>query len=148
MKIREFAESDAQAVADLSNANANFFQYPHVNSDFLMRMWSHPRYELFVAEDGGQIVGFCGVNFQQLPVSELGPVCVRADRRAHGLGKALVGRAMEFVRSKGPSVLIIKAKKSNIRAQEFFTSLGFRRAQEVSVGGEPAVVMEHGLDGF
>ena len=146
MKIREFKESDAEAVAKLSNENADFFQFSGVTSEFLKRLCSHPKYRLFVLEDNKEIIGFGGINYQNLQMAELGPICVRADCRRQGLGRLLVDATFEFMRRmKGPKV-IIKVKASNIAAQEFFTSLGFRKSQEILVLEEPALLMEIGLE--
>jgi len=146
MKLREFKESDAQAVADLSNTNSKAFQYSSVTPDFLTRMSNHPRYEMFVLEDGGQIVGFCGVNHEHWPVAEIGPICVREDHRARGLGKTLVERALAFAREFNILTVIIKVKPSNIRAQDFFKSMGFEKVEDIKVRGEPAILMVYGLE--
>lgn len=145
MKIREFRESDAEAVAKLSNENADFFQFSGVTPEFLKRLCSHPKYRLFVLEDNKEIIGFCGVNYQNLQLVELGPICVRTDWHRQGLGRLLVEAGFEFLRRMKGSRVIIKVKASNIAAQEFFASLGFKKSQEVFVAEEPAFLMERGL---
>lgn len=147
MKIREFKEADAQKVADLSNANADVFQYPNVTPQFLKRMWDHPKYKLFVLADRSEIVAFCGVNYEHLPVAELGPVCVETSRRTHGLGRLLVNALFEFLEPLNAKKVIIKVKTSNIAAQDFFKSLDFKKVEGTLVNEEPAIIMQHGLEG-
>lgn len=146
MKLREFKDSDAQAVADLSNANSKVFQYSSVTPDFLTRMSKNARYDMFVIEEARKIVGFCGINHARWPVAEIGPICVRADNRERGLGKTLLQKAISLAREFNNLNVIIKVKASNKRAQEFFKSMGFKKTQDIKVHGDPAILMEHELE--
>jgi N-acetylglutamate synthase-like GNAT family acetyltransferase len=143
MKIHSFKESDAEAVAGLSNENSFAFQHARVTPSFLRRMCAHKTYKMFVLKDGGEIVGFCGVNYRSKRTPELGPICVKNGRRMHGLGRLLVMRVFEFVGPLGCQKLWVKAKASNRVAQKFFRSMGFKKAGEVSVRGVPAVIMDY-----
>lgn len=145
MNIRGFEEKDAEAVAELSNANSDVFQYPHVTPEFLKRMWGQPGYRLFVLEDGEKLTGFCGISYARMPVAELGPVCVDRKFRERGYGTALVDSILAFIEPTSPEKLIIKVKRSNKVAREFFGSLGFSEVREIEVRGEPALLMEHGV---
>jgi N-acetylglutamate synthase-like GNAT family acetyltransferase len=142
MKILPFRETDAEDVAKLSNENVTAFQY-HVTPSFLKRMCANKHYKMFVLKDAGQIIGFCGVNFRREDVAELGPVCVKSDRRMHGLGRVLVARVFEFLEPLGHSRVVVKAKSSNKTGREFFSTMGFNKIADVSCRGAPAVLMEH-----
>lgn len=148
MKLREFRESDAEAVASLSNENSGFFQYSVVTPEFLKRLCNDSKYRMFVLEDDG-LIGFCGINYHNALFAELGPICVRADQRNSGFGRLLAEAIFEFL-SKGkvsrPPKVIIKVKSSNITAQAFFASLGFRKTGDILCGEAPAILMEHGLE--
>ena len=141
MKIRSFKESDAEKAAKLSNSNSDAFQYC-VTADFLRQMSQNPSYKMFVAADANELLGFCGVNFSQLPVAELGPICISDNRRMEGLGRLLLERIFEFLESHKPLTVIIQVKTSNTGAQEFFSSLGFKKTEGVMVNEIPAILME------
>lgn len=144
MKIREFKESDAKAVAKLSNENSTVFQYADVTPSFLKQLCKNPKYKLFVMEDG-EIIGFCGANFENPLAAELGPICIRPDCRIHGLGKILVDRVFAFLETVRPEKVIVKIKDSNTIGQDFFKSLGFKKIGDCTCGGGPAVLMARGL---
>ncbi|MBN2518310.1 MAG: GNAT family N-acetyltransferase [Candidatus Altiarchaeota archaeon] len=142
VNIRRFKESDATAVAKLSNQNSEFFQFPDVTPLFLQRFVNHPKFQMFVAEDKGVLMGFCGVNFENPEEAELGPICVRKDKRSAGLGKKTVLHTLRFLEPKKPKRVIIKVKVSNTGGQEFFKKLGFKASgNELSCCGEPALLM-------
>jgi N-acetylglutamate synthase-like GNAT family acetyltransferase len=143
MKIHSFKESDAEAVAALSNENSFAFQHAKVTPAFLRRMCAHRTYKMFVLKEHGAIVGFCGVNFRSKKAAELGPICVKNERRMHGLGRLLVMRVFEHVEPLNCDSLWVKVKSSNRDAQKFFTSLGFKKTGQASVRGTPVVMMEH-----
>lgn len=143
MKIHPFKESDAAAVAKLSNENSTAFQYQKVTPAFLKRMCSRKDYKMFILKDTGQIIGFCGVNFRNPKIAEIGPVCVKNERRTHGLGRLLVNEIFDFLEPMDHDLAIVKVKASNAVGQEFFRSMGFKRAAKCSCGGVPAIVMEY-----
>jgi len=147
MKIREFKETDAEKIAKLSNDNSEVFQYESVTPDFLKRMWKNPNYKLFVLSEGSEVIGFCGVNIEALPIAELGPICVEKSRRMHGLGRLMMEDVFQFLEPLKPARVIIKVKTSNIDAQEFFKTLGFTKVEGVLCGGKPAILMQYGLEG-
>ncbi len=145
INLRRFRDSDAKAVADLSNANSQFFQYPSVTPDFIVRISRDPKYDMFVLEDDSRIVGFCGINHASWPLAEMGPLCVRADYRRQGFGRILVQRIIEFARRLNNLGIIIKVRPSNIGAQRFFRALGFEKSHKEMVHGELAIVMKYEL---
>ena len=145
MKIRNFKSTDAGKVSALSNDNLAAFQY-EVNSDFLSRMDANERYQMFVLSDGSEVLGFAGLNFEQLPLAELGPICVASTRRGSGLGRLLVDYVFEFADNIGVKKIIIKVKTSNITGQEFFGKLGFETVGETVCKGEPAILMQDDVE--
>jgi len=141
MNVRMFKGSDASAIADLSNKSGDAFQYKSVTPDFIAQMCSSRVFKMFVLEDSGKVVGFCGVNLQSPLLAELGPICVEAPFRKRGAGRILSETAFEFLCSKRVKTVVIKVKASNMPAQEFFKSLGFSKTDDVLCGGEPAMMM-------
>jgi ribosomal-protein-alanine N-acetyltransferase len=142
MIIREFKESDSEAVSKLSNENSQFFQFPQVTPEFIKGFCGHPRFKLFVLEDGG-IVGFCGVKFEDPKTAELGPLCVSEGRRLRGLGSMLVDHVLDFLKPMNPGKVIIKVRPSNTAAIRFFEELGFVASGSGKCHGDiPALLME------
>ncbi len=148
MKLREFKETDADKIASLSNENGEFFQYPKVTADFLKSMALAQGYKMFVLSEGSNVIGFCGLNYQSMPLVEIGPICVEEGRRMHGLGRLLIDEVFEFLQPLNPPKVIIKVKASNIAGLEFFESLGFQKVAETVCKNETAILMEHGLERF
>jgi ribosomal protein S18 acetylase RimI-like enzyme len=142
MKIRPFKESDAVAVAKLSNANSEFFQYLDVKPEYLKCMCMSPYYKMLILDDAGKVKGFCGVNYSNRCIVEIGPICVSKALRDKGFGHKLVSRAIKQLDKMNPPHVIIKVKASNTNGQDFFRSLGFSPIESVEVNGEPAIVME------
>ena len=129
----------------MSNANSTAFQYQKVTPAFLKRMCHHSDYTMFILKEGREVLGFCGVNFKDPIIAEIGPICVKTERRTHGLGRLLVGRIFEFLEPLDTTKVIVKVKLSNKAGLEFFTALGFNKVAEVSCGGSPAVVMDYDI---
>jgi len=142
MKIRSFKESDAEAVARLSNENSEFFQYIDVRPDYLKCMCLNPSFKMFILEDAGKVKGFCGVSYSNRRMAEIGPICVSKALRGKGLGHKLALRAIKHIDKIKPAHVIIKVKASNIAGQDFFKSLGFFTIEAVDMNGEHALVME------
>jgi len=143
MKILPFKESDAKAVAELSNVNSTAFQYQRVTPSFLKRMCLRSDYRMFVAKEPGQLLGFCGAKYKKGDTAELGPICVRTELRAHGIGRVLVNRIFEELEPTECSRVIVKVKSSNSEGLKFFRSMGFNKMADCTCGGAPAVVMEY-----
>jgi len=148
MKLREFKEKDADKIAELSNENGEVFQYPEVSANFLKSMALAKGYKMFVLSEGSDVIGFCGLNYQSMPLVEIGPICVETSRRMHGLGRLLIDAVFEFLEPMNPPKVIIKVKASNIAGLEFFESLGFEKVGDTICKNEPAILLEYGLERF
>ena len=82
-----------------------------------------------VAEERGEVVGFCqaavGPDGPQLSQVFLDPRSVR-----RGIGRALVERAEDFLRSRGATRYFCRVWASNDAAIAFFVALGFVHVPE------------------
>jgi predicted GNAT superfamily acetyltransferase len=145
MKIRSFKPTDAEKVSKLSNDNLTAFQRK-VSPSFLRKISKNPDFKLFVLADGSEILGFCGLNFERIPLAEMGPLCIESSRRAQGLGRALVDDVFSFAKEIGVNNLIIKVKSSNNAAQDFFASVGFAKIDEGFLGDVPIVIMKYEME--
>jgi GNAT superfamily N-acetyltransferase len=89
---------------------------PYLRTEGLRGPW--------VAEVGGQVVGFTGLLVSG-EEAEIEPVIVTADRRSHGIGGRLVVRATEEARRLGIRYLNVRPVARNVEAIAFFVRAGF-----------------------
>ena len=91
---------------------------------------------LVLAERDGTVVAYLQVTY--IPgVGRLGAeraliegVRVRADRRGAGLGRDLLGRAIERARARGCTLVALTSNKRRTEAHRFYRALGFVASHE------------------
>jgi ribosomal protein S18 acetylase RimI-like enzyme len=115
-------EIDDGAVLPLADAEA-----------ILARFATYPDYRLFVAEDGGSVVG----SFALLILDNLGhlgaksglveDVVVDPARHGDGIGKAMMRHAAAECAAKGCYKLALSSNLKRDAAHAFYDSLGFER---------------------
>jgi ribosomal protein S18 acetylase RimI-like enzyme len=101
---------------------------------FLGTQLSRRDVAVFVAEDGGNIVGYVYAGIEPQSWKELRDragfihdVVVDESKRRRGIAKSLLSAALEWLQKQGvPRVVLWTAEKNNT-AQRLFTKLGFRR---------------------
>ena len=123
MEIRRLDVKDAESVAILSNKNKEFFQY-EVNAEFLTQFVNYPGFVMFVGEEKGEIVGFCGARYGE-GSAELGPLCVNEKYRKKGVAGKLLETVVDFVNANGAKKMIVKVKENNETGITFFKKHGF-----------------------
>lgn len=99
----------------------------------LARFARYPDYTLYVAEEGGVVVG----TFAMLIMDNLGhlgapsavieDVAVSPERQGGGLGQAMMRRALDIARDKGCYKAILSSNLKRERAHAFYDQLGFER---------------------
>lgn len=84
---------------------------------------------LFVAEQGGTVVGFVSVGEREHFAGEVdgyvGELVVAVDQAGHGVGRLLMGRAEDWARARGVTYLTLETGAANTQARAFYDSLGF-----------------------
>jgi ribosomal protein S18 acetylase RimI-like enzyme len=82
--------------------------------------------------------GLCMTRIQQAPPigletrrAEIGELYVRADARRCGVGRALVGDALAWVRERRVERVVVRVEARNELGQAFWRSLGFADAMDV-----------------
>jgi GNAT superfamily N-acetyltransferase len=138
LTIRPAVESDVPAMVDLLVAGA----VPGTAEDKEDRTDVGPYraalgeieaagHAILVAEDQGVVVGMCQLLvFRHLQArggrcAELESVHVRADRRAQGIGSALVRAAVEAARARGCYRVQLTSNVVRADAHRFYLRLGF-----------------------
>ncbi|MDF2701214.1 MAG: GCN5-related N-acetyltransferase [Rubrobacteraceae bacterium] len=92
---------------------------------------------LFVAESGGQTVGFISgelregsPTFRQRTWASVDDVFVEPDSRNLGIGRALIQSVEAWAKERGANGISLQVAAANRRGRKFYEELGFR---EVSV---------------
>lgn len=87
-----------------------------------------PSVSVFVADEGGEIVGFASGNRRDPPTldfgAELSALYVRGDRQRRGLGRRLLGAVAAAERSKGADGLVVFVIAGNRAARAFYENQG------------------------
>ena len=123
--IRDMEHGMVDAVAELERL---CFSSPW-SSDMIIEELENSFARLFVAEMGGKIAGYCGV---QLLAGEgyITNVAVHPDWRRLGIGRMLVNRLVELAIEETAEFLTLEVRKSNEAAIGLYQSMGF---EEVGV---------------
>ena len=101
---------------------------------FLVSLLADPDSLVMVAEDAGQVVGYVyadieGTNWKELrgPCGYVNDVFVIEGVRRKGAGRELMRAAIDWIRSKGQTQVVLWAKTRNEHAHQLFARLGFRK---------------------
>ena len=91
----------------------------------------NPWITALVAEAGGRLIGYAMLvptyrATEGLRGMDLHHLFVRADHRAHGIGRHLVSRAREHARMAGCGYLTVSAATGNFGAHRFYEQMNFR----------------------
>lgn len=96
-----------------------------------------PRNEILVLEEpGGAVVGCLqatyipGLGRSGADRAHLEAIRVRSDRRGAGLGRRLVGAAIERARERGCGLVQLTSNRRRADAHRFYGSLGFEATHE------------------
>jgi GNAT superfamily N-acetyltransferase len=93
----------------------------------------YPHYKLFVAEDGGRIVGTYAFLFMHnlghlgAPSAIVEDVVVDPTSQGRGIGQAMMRHAVEAARDLGCYKLMLSSNMKRERAHAFYERLGFER---------------------
>lgn len=130
---------DAAAIASL----AGELGYPSTEAEVagrLARMLGSPSDVALVATDaGGEVVGWVHVlvalRLESSPFAELGGLVVGTQARGRGVGRGLVGAAVDWARSRGLSRMRVRSRVERADAHRFYERLGFRATKDQRVLG-------------
>lgn len=81
-------------------------------------------YRYFVAEQNGEILGYCGFIFV-LDEAEIPNVCVKLSARQQGIGKQMLTVLEKEAKELGIHILYLEVRESNQAARKLYTSFGF-----------------------
>ena len=81
-------------------------------------------YRYFVAEQNGEILGYCGFIFV-LEEAEIPNICVKVSARKQGIGKQMLNFLEEEAKKLGITILYLEVRQTNQAARSLYTLLGF-----------------------
>jgi GNAT superfamily N-acetyltransferase len=91
-----------------------------------------------LCERDGSPCAFCMARIQRAPAIrrealrvEIGELFVREPERRRGVGRALVGAALEWVRERGAPSVVVHVDARNVAGQAFWRGLGFSALMDV-----------------
>jgi GNAT superfamily N-acetyltransferase len=91
-----------------------------------------PDAEVFVGDRSGALLGFCTVRLDRAPPilveaqrAEITDLMVLANERRRGVGRALVERALGWVKERGVERCEVRVASLNAEGQQFWRSVGF-----------------------
>jgi len=143
--IRDYAETDFARCrslwAELTEYHRGLYTDPTIGGDdpgagFVSYLLIAERAGLWVAELGGEVVGMAGL-LDHGSSGEVEPVVVAAAHRGHGIGGALISRAVDTARARGYEYLAIRPVARNAAAIRRFHSAGFQ-----TLGGHVDLTMD------
>ena len=120
MQIRPMTIDDCEQVAEIEAAS---FSVPWSLRAFTETV-EKPNFRYFVAEETGEILGYCGFLFV-LDEAEIPNVCVKASARKRGVGRQLMNVLENEAKKLGMAVLYLEVRESNTPARNLYKSLGF-----------------------
>lgn len=89
---------------------------------------------VFVADQNGEVIGYTyagveGNDWMSLrgPAGVLHDIVVDPEHRRGGVGRALLTKTLEFLKSQGMPRVVLSTAAQNEGAQRLFASVGFRR---------------------
>lgn len=152
MLIRAAASDDAPALHELARVtfplacppdalpeSIDEFIRMNLSEDAFAGYLADPTRELFVAEEGGTLIGYTMLVHAEptdpdvaravtvRPTSELSKVYVLSDRHGGGVAAALVERSVEAARARGAASVWLGVNQQNARANRFYEKQGFAR---------------------
>ncbi|HEY6931380.1 MAG TPA: GNAT family N-acetyltransferase [Thermoanaerobaculia bacterium] len=90
---------------------------------------SPERHALFVAEDGGRVVGWIHVSAEESladePKSLIDALIVGEGARSRGIGRLLVAEAESWASARGHRTLRVRTRVTRERAHNFYRKAGF-----------------------
>ncbi len=133
MKIRSASADDAPGVAALLG-ELGYATTAEDAVERIRRIDVLDDAQLFVAEDGGSVVGLVsaqvlrGVMHANEPVGHITAMVVASRVRRGGVGRALIAAIEAWLRERGCTKVNVTSKTSRLDAHAFYEGLGYDRS--------------------
>jgi ribosomal protein S18 acetylase RimI-like enzyme len=151
MTVREASADDVEGIRDVARASWET-DYPEILSretveagveewyatDRIREAVSNPRDRLFVAEEGGDLVGFAHATLTGEQEGYLLRLYVAPDARRRGVGRELLERVRENLFDYGVDRVYATVLSENDLGNAFYRDFGFQKVDEgeTTIGGD------------
>lgn len=119
--VRRMTIADLDAVAAIEAAT---FPTPWSKDSFRQELERNVAARYLVAEKDGRVIGYAGA-WVILDESHITNIAIEESQRGSGYGRALTQALMQYLANLGAAYATLEVRKSNIRAQNLYKSLGF-----------------------
>ena len=141
--VREWKKEDIPILTKMEQA---CFTDPWTE-EMLSDCLRYPIYNCFLAEEGGQVCGYCTL-IVVCEDAEVGNIAVAPSYRGRGIAKLLMEKMHERARERGATQAFLEVRVSNAPAISLYKKFGYEpygiRARYYE-DGEDALVMKRAL---
>ncbi len=141
--VREWKKEDIPILTKMEQA---CFTDPWTE-EMLSDCLRYPIYNCFLAEEGGQVCGYCTL-IVVCEDAEVGNIAVAPSYRGRGIAKLLMEKMHERARERGATQAFLEVRVSNAPAISLYKKFGYEpygiRARYYE-DGEDALVMKRSL---
>ena len=110
---------------------------------------NNARGRIWLAEQGGRLVGCTAIALRDGDRGQLRWVLVDPSARGRGIGKQLVGSAMDYCHEEGCESVFLETTDGLLESQTLYEKLGFavtsETVEELWDGPRPLIIMEMDL---
>ncbi len=143
MQIRAWKKEDIDRIAQIEQ---ECFSDPWTR-EMLADCLTYPYYRCFLAEEGGQVCGYC-ILIALFEDGEVANIAVALPYRGRGVGGLLLQKLHESAKALGATRCLLEVRKSNERAISLYRRFGYEaygvRARYYA-DGEDAILMQKRL---
>ena len=120
MQIRPMTIEDCAQVAAIETMSFSMPWSLHAFTETI----DNPNYRFLVAEEQGEILGYCGFVYV-FDEAEIPNVCVSAEARRHGIGRALMEALVALAKELEIARLYLEVRQSNEAARNLYRKMEF-----------------------
>jgi [ribosomal protein S18]-alanine N-acetyltransferase len=119
---RKMTLEDVEAVYKIELAT---FPTPWTLDSFYYEMNENQFSHYLIAEENGEIIGFCGM-WLVIDAAQITNVAVVEEARGRGIGEALMREAIRVAQEASMDVMSLEVRVTNVVAQNLYRKLGFQ----------------------
>ncbi len=119
--VRRMTLSDLDAVVAIEEAT---FPTPWSKDSFRQELERNVAARYLVAEKDGAVIGYAGA-WVILDESHITNIAIAESQRGNGYGRLLTEALMQYLSNLGAAYATLEVRRSNIRAQNLYKSVGF-----------------------
>jgi [ribosomal protein S18]-alanine N-acetyltransferase len=130
MQLRAFRAADLKVLHQIDSAC--FPAGVAYSEGELASFIGHWRSKTWVAEDGGEVLGFLVANKTRTGTMHVITIDVKQEWRRRGIGEALMDAAEEWARQQGLRGASLETAEANQAAQQFYRKRGYTKLRQIT----------------